>query len=290
MKIFSFIILTLLPLASVAHDEDDETLFIVGSTTGAQLIKKISAEFSKQQNVYVTVRPIGSEKGIISIAEKVSDMGVISRFLTPEEIKEWPQIKQITIAQDAIVFIANKENPVNTLSSNDIVNLYTGKQTHWQNNVNFPIMLFSKNIGHGTHDSFLNYFNLHSMFGENENSVVFKTNKINTLFSNNDIQATSHVNQAIANVYRNKYALSYESLGAYKAFIEKRNMTMLKMMKLNNQSPLIDNEINPHYSFIRPINLLINKNHDDNVKKFITFLLSEQGQKLIADNYYIPVN
>ncbi len=89
--------------SSHSHYLDDNTLFIVGSTSVAQLIEVTEEPFYQQDNIKVIVRPIGSDKGIISVAEGVSNIAVISRFLTSDEMKKWPHLQQITIAQDAIV-------------------------------------------------------------------------------------------------------------------------------------------------------------------------------------------
>lgn len=271
-----------------AHADNKQSLFIVGSTSVGNLIDSISKPYFEQSGYQLVMRSIGSNKGLVSVAEGVSDVGVISRFLTPEEQRQYPQLVQVTIAQDAIVFIVNRQNPTANLSTQDIVSIYTDDVPSWPN-LNKQVYLMTKNLGHGTHDSFLAYFGLESIKSSNNLGISFKKTGINHLYSRKVAIPYSRINQAVANVFRNKAAIAFESLGAYQKFIATQDHVRTKLLAINGVESLIDGKANPNYPVKRPLNFLINKERDQSVDDLIKFLQSPVGTALIEKNNYIAL-
>jgi phosphate transport system substrate-binding protein len=136
--------------------DDENTLFIEGSSSVAKLIEISEDIFYEKTGVRILIRALGSDKGIISQAKDLSDIAVISRFLTKHEQEKWPQLEQLTFAQDAIIFIVNKNNPETSLTMLQIQNIYTQNTPKWPNS-HKSIKVLAKDIGHGTHDSFLEF-------------------------------------------------------------------------------------------------------------------------------------
>ncbi|XQF91895.1 substrate-binding domain-containing protein [Pseudoalteromonas espejiana] len=80
-----------------------------GSSSVSQLLEIVKPEFEKQTNTLMQVRSMGSDKGIKAIGQNIIDIGTSSRYLTHEEQVLYPQIRQIVIAQDALVFLLIKK-------------------------------------------------------------------------------------------------------------------------------------------------------------------------------------
>ncbi len=59
----------------------------------------------------------------------------------------------------------------------------------------------------------------------------------------------------------------------------KRN---LKMLSLNGISPTKENIVKNKYPFKRPLFILIHKNHKPEIKRFVDFILSKEGQQIIS--------
>jgi len=270
------------------HYEKDKNLFIVGSTSVAKLIDVTAVPFYEKTGIQLIMRPLGSDKGVVSIAENVSDIGVISRFLTKEERQRHPELRQKTIAQDAIIFIVNIENPITNLNASQIANMYTSDTPIWPGSGK-PANLYSKKIGHGTHDSFLSYLNLESMYSVENSQMNFKKIGINNLYSNNNIQGYNKINQAVGLVFRDKSSLAFESLGAYQHFIEGQEFVKTKYVSFNGINPISAGKKNLEYPFKRPFNIIFNTNISDMATEYKKFLASTEAQQLLRDNYYIPV-
>ncbi|MFD2165915.1 substrate-binding domain-containing protein [Thalassotalea euphylliae] len=286
---FCMLLVTLLfSTQSVGRYVDDEDpLFVVGSTSVSKLVEVIKEPFYKQTGINILIRPIGSEKGVVSIGEDVSDIGIISRYLTDEEQARWPNLAQITIAQDAIVFMTNTANTLANIDEQEIIALYTGKVATVDNG---SLTLLSKGKHHGTHDVFLSYFGLDSMPAPlATNMLVFKQKGQNQLYGQAKAKAYDQINQAFANISRIEDAIAYESLGAYHVFKQSMQNSKAKLLSLNGIPPIKNSQPNPAYPFKRPFNVVIKPNADKSVSEFVSFLMSEKGQKLLADSFFIPL-
>lgn len=279
--------LTFAPIAN-GQTAPEKTLFIVGSTSAAKLFDKIDQPFYQQTGYRLIIRAIGSDKGVIASAEQVSDVGIISRYLTPAEQKRFPHLKQVTFAQDAIVFITNENNKQNSLRHQDIVNMYTSNSPIWPVTGNKAVLL-SKDLGHGTHDAFIDYFNLNSAYSPDSQGIIFKPAGINYLYSNNKAVTFDRINQAIAYTSREENVLAYESLGAFKHFASTTKVAS-KLLDFEGIPVVKDGKLNRDYPVKRPLNVLVNDKHSMAVQALLQFLKSEEAINLIEENYYIAIH
>ncbi|WP_448211112.1 substrate-binding domain-containing protein [Colwellia sp. MEBiC06753] len=260
------------------------SLFIVGSTSVAKLVEVTQAAFYQQTRINILLRPIGSQKGVVAIGEGVSDIGIISRYLTPQEVQKWPQLRQFTVAQDLIVFLTESSNQMSQLTKQQVVNLYT------QRSALTSLELYSKAPQHGTLASFLEFFQLDVMSASADGSqLIFKQVGENQLYGSHTVNTFDQVNQAVANIIRHKNALAFESLGAYTVFEQNQPVHNIKLLALDEQPPLIRNKINPLYPFKRPLNFLITPTASLAAKRYIEFLLSDQGQQLLSQYNFVPL-
>lgn len=51
--------------------------------------------------------------------------------LTKEQLKEYPELTMESVGRDALVFIVNKDNPVESLTTEQLKGIYTGTITNW---------------------------------------------------------------------------------------------------------------------------------------------------------------
>ena len=65
---------------------------------------------------------------------------------TKEQLKEYEPLQMDPVGKDALVFIVNKDNPVKSLSQEDLFGIFTGKITNWQEvgGNNIPIKAFRR--------------------------------------------------------------------------------------------------------------------------------------------------
>lgn len=107
------------------------SLTITGSDTLAPLVTTWLQDFkSRYAGLRVEVQSTGSATVPTALAEGTVDIGVMSRQMTPEEITEFvtrrgftPQ--SITIARDALVVVVNKQNPINSLTLDQLDRIFS---------------------------------------------------------------------------------------------------------------------------------------------------------------------
>lgn len=285
-----------------SYIEADQSLFVVGSTTVSEVIDLLSKAYFEQTGRQLLVRPIGSDKGIISVVENVSDIGIISRFLTTDELRRWPDLLQITIGQDAVVFFVHQDNQLTSISEEQVQAFYSGQQNIWPSSAfgqRMPLMLMAKNLGHGTHDAFLNYFRLASSVaatgkprpdGKAANSLKFRRNEISSLFSAQTVTGFDFVSQAVGTVARNPNALAFDSLGSLTSFRKAQPKYAFKVLALNEVLPIQNGQANPAYPFRRPLNLLVRQPLTAATQALVDFALSSSGQQILQQNGFIALD
>lgn len=102
---------------------------LAGSTSVAPLINVIADEYKKlNPDVSVEIQESGSSAGIQSAMQKAVDIGMSSRELKDDEAKT---LVTKQIAMDGIAVVVNKENKVDSLTSDQIKSIYLGETTTW---------------------------------------------------------------------------------------------------------------------------------------------------------------
>lgn len=127
-KFFALLLVSLLPSAALTATP---SLTITGSDTLAPLVTAWLQDFkSRYSGLRVEVQSTGSATVPTALAEGTVDIGVMSRQMTPEEISEFvtrrgfaPQ--SIPIARDALVVIVNKQNPINSLTLDQLDRIFS---------------------------------------------------------------------------------------------------------------------------------------------------------------------
>ena len=92
---------------------------------------------------------------------------------------------------------------------------------------------------------------------------------------------TNNTSVMITNVNTNNYAIGYISLGSLN--------NSVKAVNIENVPPTVQNVKNGTYKLSRPFNIAIKKNISIVTQDFINFIMSEEGQKIIEKNNYIPL-
>ncbi|WP_009543926.1 substrate-binding domain-containing protein [Crocosphaera subtropica] len=144
---------------SQTSNELQGKLILTGSSTVAPLAAEIGKRFeSEHPNVRVDVQTGGSSRGIADARTGVGNIGMVSRRLKEQE----KDLQSFAIARDGIGIIVNQDNSVNTLSNQQIIDIYTGKLDNWQpiNAKDAPITVVNKAEGRSTLELFLEYFQL----------------------------------------------------------------------------------------------------------------------------------
>ena len=121
-----------IPVANVeayAGEAPEGSCVVGGSSSVSPLMEKlIEAYKAVNPNASIELQTSDSTTGMTSAIEGSYDIGMASRELKDEEAAE---LQGTVIATDGIAVIANKNNPTDDLSSDQVKSIYLGDVTTW---------------------------------------------------------------------------------------------------------------------------------------------------------------
>ncbi|HEY9769246.1 MAG TPA: phosphate ABC transporter substrate-binding protein [Coleofasciculaceae cyanobacterium] len=254
--------------SSPTADKLQGKLVLTGSSTVAPLAAEIGKQFEAEHpDVRVDVQTGGSSRGIADARNGVADIGMVSRSLKEEE----KDLQSFAIARDGIGVILHQDNPAQSLSDEQIVEIYTGKIDNWQQvgGNNAPITVVNKAEGRSTLELFLDYFEL-------ENSQV----KASVVIGDNQ--------QGIKTVTGNPNAIGYVSIGTAEFSIN--NGVPIKLLPLNEIAATTGNIQNETFPLSRPLNLVTKTQPQGLDQEFIEFAQSPQVHDIIKNQDFVPIS
>lgn len=104
------------------------TIELVGSTSVTPVLEQLAEAYSELTGVKVNIQSTGSSAGIQSALEGTADFGMSSRALSEAEEEK---LESSIIAQDTIAVIVNPDNPLTSLSLEDIRGIFIGGIEDW---------------------------------------------------------------------------------------------------------------------------------------------------------------
>jgi len=244
-----------------------DTLTIAGSTTVLPISQLCSEKFmDANPEINISVRGGGSGVGIAAIIDGTIDIADSSRPIKNKELllakQKGRSLKEIAVARDGLAIIVNPSNPVKNLTPEQIRDIYTGKIDNWKTvgGPNLAIVVVSRDTSSGTYESF--------------GTLVLKGAKL----KEGAIMTAS--SKAVATtVEETPGAIGYIGVG----FISDE----LKVLSVNGLTASKESVRNGTYKFNRFLYMYVNGEPKGNVKKFIDFVLSEAGQKLVEEAGYV---
>lgn len=151
-----------------------------------------------------------------------------------------------------------------------IFSAFTGcTEEKW--NKNSSINVLSREDGSGTRGAFIELFGV-----EKKNAQGKKVD-----YTTEEASITNSTAVMLTTVAGNKYAIGYVSLGSLSSSV--------KAVKIDGVSATVDNINNGSYKIARPFNVAVRDNLSNAAKDFLNYILSSDGQNIIAANKYIKV-
>ncbi|NCU16843.1 phosphate ABC transporter substrate-binding protein [Pallidibacillus pasinlerensis] len=249
---------------SNSSSNDGYTLSISGSTSVGPLAEKLAEQYEQKEEINIEINQIGSSAGITNSINGVSEIGMSSRDLKEEEVASG--LTETIIAYDGIVVVTHPSNKVDDLTIDEVKQIFTGKVTNWQElgGDDLEIVVVSREDGSGSRDAFQEIVGYSS--GELiKNSIIAS--------GNGNIKNT---------VATNKHAVGFISF----EYVD----DSVQPIKINGVEATPENVLNQTYGLSRPF-LFVYK--DENLSEegqgFIDFILSSDGQQIVAEAGIIPL-
>lgn len=104
-------------------------IVVAGSSSVTPVIEKLKEAYLKiNPNAAIEIQESDSSAGMMAVADGTCDIGMASRELRESELK---RLMPMRIAIDGIAVIVNNENPVTSLTKEQVKSIYTGGTQKW---------------------------------------------------------------------------------------------------------------------------------------------------------------
>ena len=242
---------------------NQQTINIAGSTSVQPFAQQLAQAYMKEHpDVKINVQGGGSAVGLSSIQQGTAQIGTYSSKLAANQSAG---INQYQIANDGIVIIVNKANPITSLSVSQVAAIYLGNDTNW-NQVggnDAKITVVTRESGSGTRDALTSL-------------ALNKQNITNTAIVQSSTGAVIQAVQGDPN------AIGYASL----ADISGANVTALTV---NGVVPSATTVSNGKYALVRPFLFLTKGPATGATLDFINWVLSPAGQAIVKQAGAVPI-
>ena len=238
----------------------------------------------RSKNYYIEnlelVKTSQTHNAILNVIDGTAEVVLSARKMSSEE-KQYADGKGVTlietpIALDAFIFIVNAKNPVNSLTHNEIIGIYTGQYTHW------------KQVG--GNDSVMHPYVRNQNSGSQElmESLVMQGTPIADFAV--DYEPTVYGMLPVYHQLRlDENGICYIVYYYHDKMIENEAKEHIKKLAINGIAPNSETIKNGKYPYVEPVYAVIRSDLDRNsmAYKLYEWLQTKDGKKVIKESGYI---
>jgi phosphate transport system substrate-binding protein len=175
------------------------------------------------------------------------------------------------IAYDGIAVVVHPENPVKDITLEQLKKIYTGAYKNWKEigGPDQPLTVLSRESNSGTYV----FFQEHVLNKENYAPTV----KL--------MPASSSIVQSVS---ADKWSIGYVGLG----YTKEGNIKVVPVKKDDSSPAVVPSHatvLDKTYSIARPLYLYFNGEPAGNLKMFLDYSMSADGQKIVEETGYITL-
>lgn len=255
---------------------------VKGSDTMVNVAQAWAEEYAAVvKDVEVEVSGGGSGVGLAALEKGTIDIANASRNIKPEEIQLAKQNtgkepKEFIVGHDALAIYVNKDNPIEEITLDQLKQIFAegGAVTKWSDlGITIPgtssdeIVRVSRQSSSGTYE----FFREHVL------------NKTDFKLGSRDMNGSKEVVELVGST---KTAIGYSGMG-----YATENVKMLKIKTDKGSfAPTVENTQSKVYPLARSLLMYTLGEPEGAVKKYIDWVMSTDGQKILADNGYVPLS
>ena len=184
------------------------------------------------------------------------------------------ELEYYTIAKEGFVFMVNRQNPLDGLTTAQIQNIYQGNITNWQKvgGTDSSILPFQRNALSGSQSIM-------------ENLVMKDLQMLPP--DRTTINSMGGIIDQVAEFDNAENSIGYS---VYYFFNRMHNRDETKLLSVDGMEPSNENIQNGTYPYIINYCAVIRKDEpkDSGARKILNWLLSEDGKQLISDTGFVP--
>lgn len=249
------------------------SVVVAGSTSVQPVSEELAMAFmDTYPGISIEIQGGGSGQGIKSIQEKIADFGALSRNVKEEE--KAAVAREDVIALDGVAVIVNPESTVEDLTIEQIKQIYTGEIKNWKEvgGADAPIVVVSREEGSGTRGAFTE---ITKVLSKNEAGAEIDGTTKDALIQG----STGAIMQTVASTPN---TIGYVSLGSLG--------DRVKAVKVEGVEPGMETVLDGSYKISRPFIYVSGGEPSEAARLFMAFVLGSEGQAIVEESGFIPVN
>ncbi|MEA1959025.1 MAG: phosphate ABC transporter substrate-binding protein [Chloroflexota bacterium] len=235
------------------------TITEAGSTTVQPLAEKLANAFMEDHtDVKIIIQGGGSSTGVRSCNDGTADIGAASRELKSSE----PALITHLLALDGIAIATHPSNSVDGLTTEQVKDVYAGTITNWSEvgGDDEDIVIIAREEGSGTRDAF------------------------EELVMDEELITSGAILQPSNGALRTSVAITPYSIGFLSfGYVD----DSAKSLSIDGVAGTVENVKSGAYPIVRPLYFLTREEPTGQVKDFIDFCLSAEGQIIVEEEGYI---
>ncbi|MDO9107858.1 MAG: phosphate ABC transporter substrate-binding protein, partial [Coriobacteriia bacterium] len=249
------------------------SISIEGSDTMVNLAQAWAEEFmNANPGVTISIKGGGTGTGIAALTNGTVDFANASRAMKDEEVATAKAAGvdpvEYQVAIDGIAVVVNPSSPVTDLSLADLGRIYRGEIKNWKD-VGGPdktIVILSRDSSSGTYE----YFKEEVVSNEDENAEYAK-----------EAQLLASTQAIIDEVSKNDGAIGYVGLGYV--------TDAVKVVQVDGVAASVDSAKDGSYVLSRYLFMYSNGEVDGVTKTYLDWILGTEGQTLVVDQGFVPL-
>ena len=260
-RLFACVFLLPMIVLTACGNRGESMIIIAGSTSVQPYAEILAEEFEHDHpDSEIDIQGGGSSAGITAAETGTADFGMSSRALKESESGLW----SIEIAKDGLAVIIHPKNPITGLTLEQIRDIYAENIVNWSElgGQDAKIHIIAREEGSGTRSAF-------------EELVMGGGQPITPRAIVQD--SNGAVRQLVCDDVN---SIGFISLGLVDASV--------KALMLDGIEATRENIINGSYSLFRPFLLVAESAPTGFALRFIDYILSEEGQRLLIHEGLIP--
>lgn len=216
--------------------------------------------------------------GYMMLAEKQTDI-FFGAYPSEDQIayaqEQGTEFEYTPIGSEAFVFFVHKDNPIDSLTVEQIQGIYSGEITNWKEvgGTDEKIVAFQRNEGSGSQSMLVRFM-------DGKPIMKAPSEQVNDLMSG-IIERVSDYKSTTASI---GFSFRYYVEG----IIQNKN---IKMISINGVAPTVENIKNGSYPVVGPLYAVTYKgNENENVDLLLEWVLSDEGQEIIEKTGYAGIS
>ena len=248
------------------------SIVIDGSTTSLPFAQLGVERFmGAHPEVRISLSGGGSGNGIRALIDKTANIANSSRAIRQSEIEQAEangvNVHETVVAVDCLAVIVHPSNTVPNLTFEQLKQIYTGEVTNWRE-VGGPdsaIAVVQRDSSSGT-------------FGTWQEMVVDRGGEARVTPRAQTVASSGAVLSTVAG---NRFAIGYDGLG----YVDET----VRAVSVEGVTPSIETAMDGSYPLSRNLYMYTDNEPAGMIKAFIDYMLSPDGQRIVLETGFVPV-